>query len=84
MITRITRATTVKEAVESSAAARGLFIRHGIDPLERCVGMYDLNTLGDAEDWCHIADVAGLIAELNDAISAERAQGATAPRPAAP
>jgi hypothetical protein len=81
-ITRVTRATTVKEAVESSAAARELFIQHGIDPLARCVGMDDLNTLGGAEDWCHIMDVDGLIAELHDAIASERTLASTATRPA--
>lgn len=84
MIT-ITRATTVKDAVTSSKAARALFIAHGIDPLKRCVGMYDLNTLGDVEDWCHVTDVEGLIGELNRAIASEagapagRASAAVAP-----
>lgn len=70
MIT-ITRTTTVKDAVTSSKTARELFIAHGIDPLERCVGMYDLNTLGDVEDWCHVTDVPGLIRDLNGAIASE-------------
>lgn len=70
MIT-ITRSTTVKDAVTSCKAARELFIEHGIDPLARCTGMYDLNTLDDAEDWCHVTDVDGLIRELNRVIAAE-------------
>jgi hypothetical protein len=70
MIT-ITRATTVKDAVTSSKAAREMFVAHGIDPLARCTGMYDLNTLDDAEDWCHVTDVDGLVRELNDAIASE-------------
>ena len=82
MIT-ITRATTVKDAVTSSKAARALFIAHGIDPLERCVGMYDLNTLGDVEDWCHVTDVEGLIRELNQAIASEASAPTTGPSAAA-
>jgi hypothetical protein len=34
--------------------------------------MYDLNTLGDAQDWCRVQDVDGLIRELNAAIAAEQ------------
>jgi|GEM_PF-995980 hypothetical protein len=82
---RISRSTTVKEAVESSPVARELFVKHGIDPLVRCVGMDDLNTLDDAEQWCHITDVDGLIAELNAAIaSGEAAQGRLTLHPATP
>jgi hypothetical protein len=70
-MTTITPVTTVKDAVMSSKAARELFIAHGIDPLERCIGMHDLNTLGNVEDWCHVTDVEGLIRELNQAIASE-------------
>lgn len=61
----ITRETTVEEAVHSSPAAAEIFISHGIDPREKCSGMYDMVTLEDAEDWCKIKDVDGLISELN-------------------
>lgn len=69
---RITRQTLVKEAVESSPEAPAIFARHGINPLERCQGMYDLNTIEDAEEWCGLHDIDGLVAELNEA--AERDQ----------
>ena len=67
---RITRETVVKDAVESSREARAIFIRHGIDPLEKCRGVYDMATLGEVELWCHVRDLDGLIAELNEALAA--------------
>lgn len=82
-MTSITRATIVKDAVTSSKTARELFIAHGIDPLDRCAGMYDLNTLGDVEDWCHVTDVEGLIRELNQAIASEAGAPTTGPSAAA-
>lgn len=74
---RITRQTIVKEAVESCEAAPSIFARHGINPLERCVGMYDLNTIEDAEEWCALHDVDGLIAELNAVIEKQQASRAS-------
>jgi hypothetical protein len=67
----ITRATTVRDAVASSKAARDLFIKHGIDPEIRCVGMYDINTLDDVEQYCRVKNVDTLIGELNAAIAVE-------------
>ena len=70
---RVTRQTLVKEAVESSREAPAIFSRHGINPLERCQGMYDLNTIEDAEEWCGLHDIDGLVAELNEAAEREQA-----------
>ncbi|HET7199313.1 MAG TPA: hypothetical protein VFI80_00660 [Burkholderiales bacterium] len=67
----ISRSTTVKDAVASSRAARDLFIKHGIDPEIRCVGMYDINTLDDVEEYCRARNVDRLIQELNAAAAAE-------------
>lgn len=67
----ITRSTTVKDAVASSAAARELFVKHGIDPEIRCVGMYDINTLDDVEVYCRVRNVDQLIQDLNAAAAAE-------------
>lgn len=74
---RITRQTIVKEAVESCEAAPAIFAKHGVNPLERCIGMYDLNTIEDAEEWCALRDVDGLIDELNAAIEEEQAERAS-------
>ncbi|HEY8424518.1 MAG TPA: hypothetical protein VIK73_00690 [Limnochordales bacterium] len=68
---RITRKTLVKEAVESSREAPAIFARHGINPLDRCQGMYDLNSIEDAEEWCGLHDIDGLIRELNEAAERE-------------
>ena len=75
----ITRSTVVKEAVESSPAAPQIFARHGVNPKEKCAGMYDLVTLEEAEQRCHLHDLDGLIEELNAAVEAERA-GHSTPR----
>jgi hypothetical protein len=69
----ITRTTMVKDAVVSSAAARELFIKHGVDPEIRCVGMYDINTLDDVEQYCRARNIDRLIQELNAAAAAEHA-----------
>ncbi len=66
----ITRATLVKDAIRSSEQARSLFMKHGIDPEIRCVGMYDINTLDDIEEYCNAKNVDALIAELNAALPA--------------
>ena len=66
----ISRASLVRDAVQSSADARNLFVKHGIDPEIRCVGMYDINTLDDIEVYCHAKNVDKLIDELNAALCA--------------
>lgn len=65
----ITPETTVKEAVESSPGAPKVFEQFGINPKEKCSGMYDMVSLEDAIDWCHIGtDLESLVAALNAAI----------------
>lgn len=67
----VTRETTVKDALESFAGAAEIFERHGIEPAAKCSGMYDMVSLDDAEEWCKVHDVDGLIEELNAALSAQ-------------
>ncbi len=66
---KITLQTLVKDAVDSCDEAVELFIRHGINPTQKCSGMYDMVTLEDAQEWCKIEDLDALIAELNAAMS---------------
>ncbi len=64
----IGRTTLVRDALASSAQARDLFVKHGIDPEIRCVGIYDINTVDDIEASCHVTNVDTLIDELNAAL----------------
>jgi len=64
----ITAETTVKEALESCPGAAEIFASRGINPADKCSGMYDMVTLEDAIEWCKIdGDLDSLIAELNAA-----------------
>ncbi len=69
----VTRETTVKEAVYSCKAAPELFAKHGVNPQVQCLGMYDMVTLEEAEEWCKLRDLDTLLEELNAAIEAEQA-----------
>lgn len=64
----ITRETMVKDALESCREAQALFEAHGIDPLDKCKGMYDMVSLDEAESWCKVKDVDDLIDALNAAL----------------
>lgn len=67
----VTRETTVKEVVYSCKAAPELFAKHGVNPQVQCLGMYDMVTLEEAEEWCKLRDLDSLLEELNAAIQAE-------------
>lgn len=71
---QITRDTLVKDAVRSSKQAPGFFKRHSVSPEEQCSGMYDMISLDEAEEWCKVKDMDGLIKELNAALEADVAQ----------
>lgn len=63
----ITRETLVLDAANSSSKAPALFEEHGIDVLAKCKGMSDMVTMEEAEDWCGIKDMDGLIEKLRQA-----------------
>lgn len=64
----ITRQTLVVDAWRSCRAAPDIFRRHGIDPGQQCSVVRDTTVLEDAEDWCGLRDLDGLVAELNAAV----------------
>lgn len=74
MENRITPQTLVKDAVDSCPDAAAIFERHGVNPSASCKGMYNNITLEEAEDWCSIKDVKGLIEELNTALQKSEAR----------
>lgn len=61
----IDRTTLVVQAWQSSPAATQAFLRHNVDPGCSCSVVRDITTLEDAEEWCGLEDLPGLIAELN-------------------
>ena len=61
----IERTTLVAKAWQSSKGAPEAFRRHGVDPGADCSVVRDGTTLEDAEEWCGLKDLPGLIAELN-------------------
>jgi len=61
----ITRETLVHRAYNSSAQAPELFAAHGIRPSHKCQVVWDEVSLDEAEMWCHLKDLDGLIVELN-------------------
>ena len=63
----ITRETLVHQAYLSSPQAPALFAAHGIRPSEKCQVVWDEVSLDEAEMWCHLRDLDGLIADLNAA-----------------
>lgn len=63
----ITRETQVHRAFLSSAQAPALFASHGVRGAETCQVAWDEVSLEDAEAWCHLGDLDGLIAALNAA-----------------
>jgi hypothetical protein len=73
----ITPRTLVVDAWRSGPAAPGIFRRHGVDPGADCAVVRDTTALEDAEEWCGLRDLDGLIAELNAAH--EGAEGRDSP-----
>lgn len=61
----IDRKTLVVQAWKSSPEASEIFRRHKVDPGSDCSVVRDNTTLEDAEEWCGLKDLPGLIAELN-------------------
>lgn len=61
----IDRNTLVVQAWKSSPAAAEIFRRHKVDPGSDCSIVRDNTTLEDAEEWCGLKDLDGLLAELN-------------------
>ena len=61
----IDRTTLVVQAWQSSPEAPEAFRRHNVDPGGDCSVVRDSTTLEDAEEWCGLEDLTGLIAELN-------------------
>lgn len=69
---RIDRQTLVVEAWKSSPPAPEIFRRHGVDPGHDCSVVRDNTTIEDAEEWCGLKNLAGLLGELNAALLAAR------------
>ena len=63
----VTRETLVHNAYNSSPQAPELFAAHGVRPSQKCQVVWDEVSLDDAEMWCHLKDLDGLIVELNAA-----------------
>ncbi len=79
----IARETQVHTAFLSSADAPALFAAHGVRAAEKCQVVWDEVSLEDAEAWCHLGDLDGLIAALNAAAGGGGAPGVAGGEPAA-
>jgi hypothetical protein len=67
----IDRTTLVVQAWKCCPQAGEIFRRHNVDPGSDCSVVREHTTLEDAEEWCGLRDLPGLIAELNAALNPE-------------
>lgn len=66
----ITVETTVFDVLDQVPGAFDLFWQHGVNPAAECGPLTRQILLKETPDRCHLVDLDGLIAELNEIIQA--------------